>query len=140
MFLAVTTREVQVEPAVVAVEGVEAVEAVEEVLEVVDAETEEVLVAFVEAVAGVEGVDAVAAKDAVVETQVSQVSIEDDADSVAQNLAAGRNVKYYKINAKPASCTIKPVTLKVDRQPAPAQEVVEVEAGGVVVGSTVVDA
>ena len=122
MFLAVLTREVQVEPAV---------SAVAEVLEVIDAETDEVLV---------EGVPGVPGKKAVVETRVSQVSIEPDADSVAQNLAAGRNVKYYKITAKPGTCTIKPVSLKANRKAAPAQEVVEVEAGGVVVGSAVVDA
>lgn len=117
MFLAVVTREVQVKPAV---------PAVAELPEVIDAETEEVLV---------EGVPAVPGKDAVVEVQVSQVSVTFDADSVAQNLAAGRNIKYYKINAKPASCTLKPVTLKASRKPAPAREIVEVEAGGVVVGS-----
>ncbi len=116
MFLAVTVRDYEAEPAV---------EAVEEVLEVTDGETGEVLI---------EGVPGVPAKDAVVKTQVSQVSIEPNAGSVAQNLAAGRNVKYYKINAKPGSCTIKPVTLKAQRSPAPAKEVVEVVADGVVVG------
>ena len=68
--------------------------------------------------------------------EVEKAFIEVRADELAKNIEAGAEVEYFAINLTAQNATLKKATLKAGaRTPAPAREIVEVEADGVVVGS-----
>lgn len=73
--------------------------------------------------------------------EVEKAFIEISVADVAKNLEAGAAVEYYAINLTAQNATLKKASIKTGaRQVAPAREIVEVEADGVVVGSVEVEA
>jgi len=73
--------------------------------------------------------------------EVEKAFIESNVEDVAKNLEAGAAVEYYAINLAAQNATLKKVSVKTGaRASAPAREILEVEADGVVVGSVEVEA
>lgn len=74
-------------------------------------------------------------------TELENVYIESASSQVAKNLGEGLEIEYYEIQDDGRDITLEKVTIKTGtRASAPDREVVEIEAGGIVVGSAVVEA
>ena len=74
-------------------------------------------------------------------TELDQVYIEIDAPQIAKNLAGGLEIQYYQIKDNGTTVTLKKVSIKSGpRASGTKREVVEIEAGGTVVGSATVEA
>lgn len=74
--------------------------------------------------------------------EVDHIFLEDATAQIAKNINDGLPIDYFEIRVNPTSfaTTLHPVTLRAGpRTTAPDREVVEIEANGQVVGSTVVE-
>lgn len=71
---------------------------------------------------------------------IAKVWIETNRETVARNLSAESDVEYYVIKLDDQGASLEAAALKTGaRRIAPAREVIEVEADGVVVASVEVD-
>lgn len=73
--------------------------------------------------------------------EVGQIFLEDNVDAMVRNLELGLPIDYYYIRVSGPNLlpSIQPAGLRPGpRNPAPAREIVEIEAGGQVVGSAII--
>lgn len=140
MFLTILKNRVIDVAGVGAVAAVAGVAAVPEVPEIRDAQ-DNITQAFVAAVPAVEAVAAVAEVTEVAHFEFQRMYLDDDVKNMALQIERGDHTDFYKVEMNGVTPSLVPAALKTGpRRAAPAREVVEIEAGGKVVGSTIRDA
>lgn len=89
-------------------------------------------------------IEAVAAADAVPEEahfEFNRMYLDNDVRSIAAQIERGDYIDYYSVEVNGLVPSLVPATIKSGpRRREPAREIIDIEAGGRVVGSAIIDA